>query len=271
MDRHRRLDDPYSTLPSSARHVRGRRAGMVAFPGPGVGVAAFTLMFAVLAAAVQVGGTERFDVAVVEWFAYQRTPLLDEVMLEVTTLGNGLIVTTLAIVAGAFLWLAGHRWSVYLLLVAVIGGQMVNSMLKTLFGRPRPDMIEGLDPVRTLSFPSGHAMSAIIAWGGLALVLSRMESGPAMRRTTWGLAALVILGIGVSRIYLGVHYPSDVLAGYAGGLAWLAAAAAIERVLRARNDPSRHGFAPDRGAGSAHDRDTDARAAGQDAGRRRRH
>jgi membrane-associated phospholipid phosphatase len=217
----------YSTLRFIARHVRGFWAAIIAFLGLGLAAgAAATAVFAARARTVEKGVTAAMDARVVEWFASHRQPWLDVVMLEITTLGNGLVLTMIVTIVSAFLWLTNHRWSVYLLLVGVLGGQIINNMLKGAFGRERPSVVEWVDHVSTSSFPSGHAMSAIIAYGSVAYLVGRLEPTPALRRTTWVFAALIILGIGISRMYLGVHYPSDILAGFIAGLAWLAFVAA---------------------------------------------
>jgi undecaprenyl-diphosphatase len=230
----RRADDAlYSILRFIARHVRGFWAAIIAFLGLGLAPgAAPTAVFAALATAVEAGVTERLDSRMLHWFADRRTHTMDFVMLEITTLGNGLVLIMLVATVSAFLWLTHHRWSVYLLLVGVIGGQLINNILKSVFGRPRPDTIQGLDDVMTLSFPSGHAMTAIIAYGSVAYVVGRLEPTVAMRRTTWALAAIIVLAIGVSRVYLGVHYPSDVLAGFIAGVAWVAFVAASVKAVR---------------------------------------
>jgi undecaprenyl-diphosphatase len=230
----RRANDMlYSTLRFIARHVRGFWTAIIAFLGLALAAgAAATAGFALVATAVEAGFTEHIDSRVLHWFADRRTPLMDRVMLEVTTLGNGLVLIMLVVSVSVFLWLTHHRWSVYLLIVGVVGGQLVNNALKGVFARPRPDTVPGLDDVITPSFPSGHAMTAFIAYGTVAYLVGRLEPTRAMRRTTWGLASFVVLAIGISRVYLGVHYPSDVIAGFVAGLAWLFFVAASVRAVR---------------------------------------
>jgi membrane-associated phospholipid phosphatase len=244
----RRANDAlYSTLRFIGRHVRGFWSAILAFLGLGLSAASVaTVLFALVATAVEVGFTEQVDARVVRWFAEGRTPLMDLVMLEITTLGNGLVLTVLVGTVSLFLWLTGHHWSVYILVVGVVGGMILNNVLKGLFARPRPDMIEPVSEVLTLSFPSGHAMSAVIAYGAVALLVARLEPTAALRRATWITAAVVVLAIGVSRIYLGVHYPSDVLAGFVAGIAWLAFVAASVRAV--------HFYAPRRPATALEER-----------------
>jgi membrane-associated phospholipid phosphatase len=229
----RRFDDAlYSTLRLIARHVRGFWAGILAFLGVGmVAGAATAALFVGFATAVELGVTERLDSRVVHWFADRRSPVMDFVMMEVTTLGNGLVLTMIVGIVSLFLWLTNHRWSVYILIVGVMGGQVINNILKGMFGRPRPDTIEPVADVLTLSFPSGHAMSAIIAYGGVAYLVGRLEPTARLRRATWVTAAAMVMAIGISRIYLGVHYPSDVLAGFIAGAAWLVFVAASVKAV----------------------------------------
>jgi undecaprenyl-diphosphatase len=231
--------------------VQGFWAAMAAFVGLGLAAGALlTALFALLAAAVGSGITRHLDERVLFWLADRRVHWLDEAMSHVTTLGDGIVVTMLVFVVSVFLWLTWHRWSVYLLLVGVLGGQVVNNILKLVFNRARPEVMEWAAEVRTLSFPSGHAMSAIMAYGTVAYLVGRLEPTPRMRRATWAMAAAIILGIGFSRIYLGVHYPSDVLGGFIAGLAWLAFVAASMQAVR-------H-FAPRRPKTAREERDLDA-------------
>jgi undecaprenyl-diphosphatase len=223
----------YSTLRFIARHVRGFYAALVAFLSVGlvVGLGAIGI-FALFATAVVQGITQPFDEAVLRWFGSVRNPALDRVMVEITSLGNGAVLVLLIAVTSVFLWLTRHRWSVYLLALAYFGGYAINSVLKQYFERPRPTVLEHLDPTSSASFPSGHAMNAMIMYGAVAYLVGRLEPTAALRRTTWALAALLILAIGMSRAYLGVHYPSDVIAGYLAGLAWLTFVAAAMTALR---------------------------------------
>jgi undecaprenyl-diphosphatase len=233
------VDPVYSILRLIARHVRGFWTAIVAALTLGLtlGVAA-SIGFVALAGFVAGGTTRRIDESVIRWFDGLRSPLLNEIMLEVTTLGNALVLVVVVGVASIFLWLTHHRWSVYVLLAGVLGGQIVNNILKAIFARDRPDIIEWVDSVSSPSFPSGHAMSAFIAYGSVAYIVGRLEPTLRMRVSTWAIAALLIVAIGVSRIYLGVHYPSDVIAGFLAGLAWIGFVAASIRAV--------HFFAPRR-------------------------
>ncbi len=213
----------YSILRFIARHIRGFWGAIAAFLTVGflVGLSA-VLLFALFAWIVLGGATQAADERVLQWFEANRTPGVDTIMLEITTLGDGIVLFMIVAVASVFLWLTRHRWSVYLLLIGYVGGWILNRVLKDAFERPRPAVVEGIDIVHSLSFPSGHAMTSVIAYGAVAYLVARLAPKPTLRRFTWGLAILIILAIGTSRMYLGVHYPSDVLGGYLAGLAWLA-------------------------------------------------
>jgi undecaprenyl-diphosphatase len=167
------------------------------------------------------GVTQRFDEAVLLWLNRHATDSLDVLALEITSLGAGAPVWMIVIIGSTFLWVTRHRYSAALLWVAVLGAGVVSSALKLSFDRPRPQLFEWRTPyVGLSSFPSGHAMTSMVVYATLAYLVVRLEPTRRLRRFTLGVAALVIVLIGVSRLYLGVHYPSDVIAGYIAGFAW---------------------------------------------------
>lgn len=223
----------YTTLRLIARHVEGFFSALATFVT--VGFLVFTAAlasFGAMAGAVVQGWTQRFDDTVLRWFEQNRFPFGDRIMIEISSLGTGLVLVVMVAVASVFLWLTHHRWSAYVLLLSVGGGKLLNTLLKILFERPRPSVVEAVTEVYSHSFPSGHAMSSMVAYGTVAYLVARLEPTPLLRTITWILAALIILAIGTSRVYLGVHYPSDVLAGFLGGLAWIAFVALTITALR---------------------------------------
>jgi membrane-associated phospholipid phosphatase len=142
-------------------------------------------------------------------------PWLTLLMLIITQTGNWIAVIVLAI-ALYWLWRHARKLDALTMLVSFIGAVAISSVLKLVFARPRPDVFPPLVPVSTYSFPSGHALAAMGLYGLLAILLWRG------RRRGWAvLSAAWVLLIGLSRIYLGVHYPSDVLASLALGTLWL--------------------------------------------------
>lgn len=226
-------DALYSTLRLIERHVSGFFAALAAFLSVGFLVSAAAVsVFAAMASAVRTGITQSFDETVLQWLAQHRAPLLDEIMLEITSLGTGLVLIMIALIASLFLWLTRHRWSVYVLLFGIVGGKILNTLLKVIFERQRPSVVEWVTQVHSASFPSGHAMSSMVVYGSIAYLVARLEPAPRLRRTIWATAAVLILAIGVSRMYLGVHYPSDVIAGFVAGFAWLAFVASAVTAVR---------------------------------------
>ena len=181
-----------------------------------------TYAFARYASHVSSGRTQAFDDAVLRWIAAHRSPAFEPVMLEITFLGTGTVVMAIVAVSALFLWLTRHRYSAILLLIATFGGIALNNLLKVGFGRPRPQLFDWGTHVVSWSFPSGHAMSAAVVYGTVAYLAARLQVRHRHRVVTMLCATLLILLIGVSRLYLGVHYPSDVIAGVIIGLAWAA-------------------------------------------------
>jgi undecaprenyl-diphosphatase len=153
-------------------------------------------------------------------------------MRDVTALGSAPVLLIFVVaVAGA---LAARRQyhALGLLLAASAGGILLNDLMKGLFARPRPDLALRLTDVRSLSFPSGHAMQSAIIYLTLAAFLARFVQARALKVYFVAFAFLLSLLIGVSRVYLGVHYPSDVLAGWCAGLGWALVCWTVARRLQ---------------------------------------
>lgn len=203
------------------KHVANAYAvfGIFLLSGAAIAVAC-TWAFAKFAGHVQSGATQTFDDAVMTWLANHQNPTVQRIMLELTALGTGTVVAMIVIVSGMFLWLNKHKHSAILLLVATFGGLLLNNLLKLGFDRPRPQIFKWSTYAASSSFPSGHAMSAVIVYGTVAYLAARLQQRPGSRILTLSFAALIILLVCASRLYLGVHYPSDIAAGLIIGLAW---------------------------------------------------
>ena len=206
--------------------------GIVIVSGAAVAIAA-AWAFAQVADEVREGATRRFDEAVLQWVGTHRirVPWLELAMAEVTALGTAVVVMAIVGIAALFLALTRHRYSALLLLVSSLGGIILNNVLKLGFSRPRPQIIPWSVHVMSSSFPSGHAMSAAIAYGTVAWLAARLAPTRLVRAVILVAAALIIVLISASRVYLGVHYPSDVLAGLLVGLAWAAFCMAVLEAL----------------------------------------
>ncbi|MEO5589426.1 MAG: phosphatase PAP2 family protein [Gemmatimonadaceae bacterium] len=181
-----------------------------------------TLGFGEFAETVMAGKTQAFDESVLQWMGAHHTGLLDGAMLEITALGTGTVVLMIVCISALFLALTRHRYSALLLVVATAGGLLLNLALKLFFDRPRPHIIVWGTNAVSSSFPSGHAMSATIVYSTVAYLAARLFHRAWQRWLTMIFAMIVIILISLSRLYLGVHYPSDVVAGAVIGLAWAA-------------------------------------------------
>ena len=149
------------------------------------------------------------------------TQPLTEFFEAVTTLGNGIVLAGVAAIAAYLLARRRYYAEAVLMVLAFAGAQVLTYSLKLAFRRDRPFFTDPLATLSTYSFPSGHATVSIAVYGALSLVLVRRLTGPA-RIACLAAAVLLVSLIGFSRLYLGVHFLSDVLAGFSVGLAWLA-------------------------------------------------
>ncbi|MET0282042.1 MAG: phosphatase PAP2 family protein [Steroidobacteraceae bacterium] len=154
--------------------------------------------------------------------------------VDLTSLGGHSVLTALVLLVAGFLLLDGRRQTAALVLASSIGASLVSSGLKILFARPRPDLVDHLVGVSTPSFPSGHALASAAIYLTLGALLAREFPRPALRRYFMSVAVALTLLIGMSRVYLGVHWPSDVLAGWCLGALWAAACWRVDKWLQER-------------------------------------
>jgi undecaprenyl-diphosphatase len=190
---------------------------------PAAGLGALGV-FAKIAREVQERETTAVDRAVSLALHRLDSPLMDAVMLGFTFLGSFPAVAAVVVAAAIWRVRSGDRRSAVALVLVALVTELLNLGLKELFQRPRPSLFQEIATLHSYSFPSGHAMTSAAVYGSVATVLARAY--PARRRAiALGACALVLL-IGVSRVYLGVHWITDVLAGWAAG-AFMALAAAL--------------------------------------------
>lgn len=145
---------------------------------------------------------------------------LNEAMTDITSFGGttGLLLVSTAVIL--FLLISRRAWTALFVLIATGGGALLGQILKLFFERPRPDVVPHLVHVDSASFPSGHTTTSAIVYLTLAALLARTTKRRAERFYIVGVALLLTGLIGISRMYLGVHWPTDVLAGWTVGLAW---------------------------------------------------
>jgi len=197
--------------------------------------------FLSIAGEVREGDTHAFDDAILLWF---RTPgdtanpigpaWVEMAFRDITALGGMTVLALLTLSVVGYLLMCRKHASALLVAVAVLGGVVVSSLLKLGFDRPRPDVVAHLVDVHTLSFPSGHAMLSAATYLTLGVLLARTEKRFVVRAYFVGVAIVLTLLIGLSRIYLGVHYPTDVLAGWCAGAAWALICWTVARWLQHR-------------------------------------
>ncbi len=147
---------------------------------------------------------------------------VEDEAVAITNLASNINLTLLTLGAAGFLCIKGKHHAMILLLVATVGGALLNWGLKDIFARPRPEIVPPLVYEVSHSFPSGHSMIAATVYLTLAVIVARMVSPLKLRVYLLLLATLVMVLVGLSRVILGVHYPTDVLGGWTAGAAWAA-------------------------------------------------
>ena len=168
-------------------------------------------------------------------------PALQDAARDVTALGGVTMLTLLTAITGGFLLLDGKKHMAGFVVACVAGGGIVSTVLKEIFQRPRPDLVPHGVYVATSSFPSGHSMLSAVTYLTLGALLARSQSRKRLKAYWMLLAGLITLLVGVSRVYLGVHWPTDVLAGWTAGACW-----ALFCWLLARRFQRRHALEGDR-------------------------
>ena len=193
----------------------------------GLAISAFVIWaFAELADGVVEGESRRFDRAVLLWIHTHSPGWLDGPMRLVTALGYYQVVLPLLVAVVLVFYLKGWRLSATLLLVSTVGSALLTTVLKGVFERARPELFNSGYAASFYSFPSGHATVAVGFYGALTLILAYRLRGFA-RWVVVGVGVSLVLLIGFSRLYLGVHYPTDVLAGYLAAPLWLVFVGAV--------------------------------------------
>lgn len=187
------------------------------------------LVFIAVAGEVIEGDTQWIDEAIVQWFRQPGDPSrsrgpawLTEAAIDVTALGSTVVLMLVVLAVSGFLWIHNQYRLLLLLITAIVGGNILNALMKLAFARARPSVVPHLREVFTYSFPSGHAALSAIVYLTIGILLFEVVHGRRARLYCLGVAMLTTALVGVSRVFLGVHYPSDVLAGWATGIAWAA-------------------------------------------------
>jgi undecaprenyl-diphosphatase len=194
----------------------------------GIGLAAAALLaFMALMNAVLEGETHAFDEALLQALRAPADPAdpvgpwwLEAIFRDLTALGGTTVLTLITAAVVGYLLMDRKRAAALFVLVAVGGGTLMSTLAKNMIARPRPELVAHLVDVRSLSFPSGHAMLSAVTYLTLGALLARVQPRRRLKAYLLGLAVLLTLLVGASRVYLGVHWPTDVLAGWCAGAAW---------------------------------------------------
>ena len=225
------LPTPPEPLPTTEEAQRLMTAALVAGL---LAAAVAVLLFTWLGREVLEGEALRLDARLRTLAHAWASPTLTAILIAASFYGGPVVLIPAALVAAfAFLVHGWHRGAL-LVLLTVAGAALLNWLLKVSFARVRPEAFFDYPLPVSPSFPSGHALYAASIFGGLAALLTARLKHRPLRVAVWSAAAFLILLVGFSRVYLGVHYPSDVLAGYSVAVIWVTFVALGDRLARHR-------------------------------------
>jgi undecaprenyl-diphosphatase len=204
------------------------------------GIAAGVWMFAALAGEVGDGDTQAFDRNVLLALRQPGTlaplgpPAVQDAARDITALGGVAVLSMVTMTAVGFLILDGKRHMALFVCGSVVSGLIAGTILKDIFQRPRPDVVPRAAYVSGASFPSGHSMMSAVTYLTLGALLARSDERKRLKAYFLLLAVLLTFAIGVTRVYLGVHWPTDVLAGWTAGAVWALLCWLAARALQRR-------------------------------------
>jgi undecaprenyl-diphosphatase len=189
-------------------------------------------LFAWIGSEVLEGDTQHFDQVIRSWVHQYASAGMTRAMTGISLLGYNILILEMLMAFGVFAWLRWKRAAVWLA-VAMAGSLALDTALKYAYHRVRPVAFFGVAP-HSYSFPSGHALCSFCFYGVLAGLLSARTKALSWRIVIWAVAAVLVVAIGLSRIYLGVHYPSDVIAGYLAAAVWVGTVIVLDHVRKVR-------------------------------------
>lgn len=228
----------HSRLAALVAHVNRMERGMLLTM---VVAAVLLFVFALLADEVAEGDTRAFDERALLALRAAGDPAdpigprwFEEMMRDFTAIGSAGVLVLVVLGAAGFLVLTGKGHAALAIVVAVSSGTLLSQTMKWAYARPRPELVPHGAEVYTASFPSGHAMMSAIVYLTLGAMLARTQSGQAVKVYIISMAIFLTMLVGTSRVYLGVHWPTDVLAGWALGALWAIACWVVMLWLQAR-------------------------------------
>jgi membrane-associated phospholipid phosphatase len=204
-------------------NLRSHRHNLInSFRRQGVWLIGYLLILSIVAwLCTEVWEKEAFslDRSLLLWIHQFANPQLDGAMLFITALGDPGMVITVFISTVVWLGMKRRYSDGIRFLIICAGGLLINQVMKLFFAKPRPELWTRLISEHSFSFPSGHAVGSMVVYGFIAYILAKEL--PVYRRYIYAIASIFIIAIGFSRLYLGVHYPTDIIAGYGVGILWL--------------------------------------------------
>lgn len=215
-------------------YIHPRLATLIATVGIfGLGIC-LLILFIVAKLAEEVLEREAFtfDTSFLLWLHQFANPSLDNLMLFITNLGNPSTVIIIAGISLGILWWRRFRVEKYIFLLSCLGAIILNTGLKLFFTKSRPELWNRLITEKSFSFPSGHALGSMVLYGFIAYLLATHY--PKFAKIFYILAVILIAAIGISRLYLGVHWPTDIIAGYGVGFLWLMICITMLKLQRIR-------------------------------------
>jgi undecaprenyl-diphosphatase len=236
------LEQAVTSGPEGWRGVLARERGLLLVL---VIIAGALFLFLEIASEVMEGDTLAIDRSILVGLRDAANPeqpigpgWLNEAMTDLTSFGSttGLLLVSAAVIG--FLLISRRPWTALFVLGATGGGAIMGMLLKLLYERPRPNVVPHLVDVTWASFPSGHATDSAIVYLTLAALLARTTKRRAERFYIIGAAVLLTVSIGISRVYLGVHWPSDVLAGWTIGCSWALLCSIAYRRFQRQQSPA---------------------------------
>ena len=188
----------------------------------GLGFSAlFIVLFSEIAEEAMEQETWLFDSTIIGFFQSIESSVLDVLMIATTEMGSVWFVTAFSIAVVGLLWFKERdKWGILFFLIAVGGGGLLTLLLKNLYERQRPSINPEIDAIG-FSFPSGHSMGSVIFYGFVMYLVLRSRRNELFKGLAISMMGVLVVLIGISRIYLGAHFPSDVLAGFIAGAIWL--------------------------------------------------
>jgi undecaprenyl-diphosphatase len=210
------------------------------------GVLAAASLFVTLADEITEGATFRLDEVLLKAFRDPANPSqtigprwLEDVVLDATALGSGFVLAIVVAVSAGFLFMEKQRRVATLMLITTCSGALLSIGLKLIFARPRPIIVPHLRHVSSMSFPSGHAMASAVVYLTLGVMFMKAVRSRQAKAFCMFVAISLTLLVGSTRVYLGVHYPTDVLGGWLAGMAWASFCWIIGQMIPSRPIPER--------------------------------